>query len=203
MIQHVQRLPDGSFSGGDICPKPPFCAVCHEWSDAETHHYIQRLGGPSYMAHRAKLATESARRRSDRALEEITPHHLYCLLRDQWLLCPSCGSNFEHVGGFDIEHRIPLVRGGTNRPSNLQLLCNECNVEKGILTPKEFDRATTYELDGQPNRCPKCKGYKDEEFQLCYRCRYPELDTTECPECGEYKQREYRLCYDCSQEDED
>lgn len=41
------------------------------------------------------------------------------------LPCVSCGNPSN-----TIDHIIPLVRGGTNEPSNLQPMCNVCNSKK-------------------------------------------------------------------------
>ncbi len=41
--------------------------------------------------------------------------------------CRYCGSNLYP----EIDHIIPLSRGGTNDPSNLQVLCRGCNAQKG------------------------------------------------------------------------
>lgn len=51
-------------------------------------------------------------------------------------LCPYCGVNLE--GGFHIDHKTPISRGGDNKLSNLQLLCPCCNVRKGAKTHEEF-----------------------------------------------------------------
>ena len=39
---------------------------------------------------------------------------------------------------FHVDHKIPLSRGGENRPPNLQLLCPTCNAAKGAMTDEEF-----------------------------------------------------------------
>jgi len=49
---------------------------------------------------------------------------LYCL-------CPLGTS-------FNVEHRIPLSRGGSNDPSNLDVTCKRCNSRKGTLTDTEY-----------------------------------------------------------------
>lgn len=38
-----------------------------------------------------------------------------------------------------IDHKIPLARGGANTPANKVLACQSCNIQKGDLTPDEFE----------------------------------------------------------------
>jgi 5-methylcytosine-specific restriction endonuclease McrA len=40
-----------------------------------------------------------------------------------------CGTAFDTVG-FQIDHRVPVTRGGRNTKDNLQLLCVSCNTSK-------------------------------------------------------------------------
>lgn len=44
--------------------------------------------------------------------------------------CGACGE----VEQLQIDHVIPLSRGGSNHPDNLQLLCGPCNLAKGTDT---------------------------------------------------------------------
>lgn len=39
---------------------------------------------------------------------------------------------------FHVDHIIPLVAGGTNLPSNLQITCVDCNLQKGAKDPVVF-----------------------------------------------------------------
>ena len=48
--------------------------------------------------------------------------------------CIYCGSSDK----LEVEHRIPLSRGGTNLPANLVPACKSCNCKKGTKTETEF-----------------------------------------------------------------
>lgn len=54
----------------------------------------------------------------------------------QGMMCAcTCGRSL--YAGYDIDHVVPLARGGTNWPSNLQLLAPICNQRKGAkLVPR-------------------------------------------------------------------
>lgn len=41
---------------------------------------------------------------------------------------------------YHVDHRKPLTKDGSNRPSNLQLLCEKCNTSKGNKTMLEWKR---------------------------------------------------------------
>lgn len=41
--------------------------------------------------------------------------------------CADCGS----CEDLTVDHVIPLVKGGTNAPINLRVLCRRCNSQKG------------------------------------------------------------------------
>ena len=49
--------------------------------------------------------------------------------------CAYCGRTQRHL---EIDHKHPVSRGGGDEVENLQLLCNSCNMRKGIQTDKEF-----------------------------------------------------------------
>jgi len=48
--------------------------------------------------------------------------------------CYYCGCD----GKMQIEHRIPLSRGGTHHPANIVPACPSCNYSKGTKTESEF-----------------------------------------------------------------
>lgn len=68
--------------------------------------------------------------------------------------CMYCGVQ----GGtskFHIDHMDPVVRGGSNEESNLQLLCGSCNLRKGIQTDQEFRERYRQLLPATRARTPK------------------------------------------------
>src|SRR6266403_3523814 len=51
--------------------------------------------------------------------------------------CPFCSVPLI-VGGFAVDHKMPLSRGGSPLLSNCWLTCQPCNRAKGDLTVEEF-----------------------------------------------------------------
>ena len=70
--------------------------------------------------------------------------------RRQRCSCYYCGLPFPYfrtrgkpgirTSWFQIEHKTPISRGGTNDPANLCLACKTCNRLKGTKTEEEFLR---------------------------------------------------------------
>lgn len=63
--------------------------------------------------------------------------HFGWLLCHQDARCAYCGTLFAQEG-FEIDHKTPLSRGGTNDEDNLQLVCATCNMKKGRKTDAEY-----------------------------------------------------------------
>ena len=55
----------------------------------------------------------------------------YVFHRDNYQ-CQSCGKK-EQETQLNIDHIIPLAKGGSNDISNLQTLCQTCNQQKNII----------------------------------------------------------------------
>lgn len=50
--------------------------------------------------------------------------------------CPCCG---EKLGDdYELDHKIPLAKGGPNSDENMQLLRSKCNRQKGAKHPVDF-----------------------------------------------------------------
>ena len=67
----------------------------------------------------------------------IPDHVKRGLAQIQEYKCMFCGVR-RKLPSFQIDHVNPVVRGGSNQTSNLQLLCSSCNQRKGIQTNEEF-----------------------------------------------------------------
>lgn len=58
------------------------------------------------------------------------------LFEKQQGLCYYCGCDISN--GYDIEHKIPISRGGSNLIENICLSCENCNSRKHTKTEEEF-----------------------------------------------------------------
>lgn len=79
---------------------------------------IASLGAPSRT---------SAYRIRGRALQSIRLHHLA-----EHPLCVHCLAKDRITAAVEIDHRIPLSKGGTDTPDNRQSLCRECHLLKTV-----------------------------------------------------------------------
>jgi 5-methylcytosine-specific restriction endonuclease McrA len=54
--------------------------------------------------------------------------------------CPYCSVELSSTkrNSFHVDHVIPISKGGSNGPENLQLLCPTCNLSKRAKLPEEF-----------------------------------------------------------------
>ena len=59
------------------------------------------------------------------------------LMRRQNNTCVYCGYR-RRAASLDIDHIVPVVKGGSNDTGNLQVICRPCNQRKGDQTDQEF-----------------------------------------------------------------
>jgi len=84
-----------------------------------------------------RRANEHRRRvRETSQLGDWKPEYEALLLQEQHGCCYYCQIPFQP--NYDLEHKIPLSRGGMHDISNIVLSCRSCNVKKGIKTDEEF-----------------------------------------------------------------
>lgn len=83
---------------------------------------------------RASWSSKAARRA--KAEGTHTGDDIKALFAYQKGRCPICRESIKKK--FHIDHIMPLIRGGRNDRSNLQLLCPTCNMRKGPKDPIVF-----------------------------------------------------------------
>lgn len=95
---------------------------------------------------RAKLNVLGHKRRAvEREADgSFTSDDLKRIYRMQGGKCPYCQSSLKHK--YEIDHIIPLSKGGSNYANNIQLLCdnisgNACNQSKNAKDPIDFARS--------------------------------------------------------------
>lgn len=59
-------------------------------------------------------------------------------------LCATCGGLTEYPKGFELDHRVPLFKGGPDTEDNLQILCIEDHLIKSISEREEGMAAANF-----------------------------------------------------------
>lgn len=85
---------------------------------------------------------DRARKHSRRVIQQslcsrIDPEYVKSLVINQNNKCVYCSTDLIK---YQIDHILPIAKGGDNRNDNLQLLCPSCNRRKGAKTDAEYRR---------------------------------------------------------------
>jgi hypothetical protein len=64
------------------------------------------------------------------ARHSISASLRYTILRRDHFACRLCGATATEGISLEVDHIVPVSRGGTNDPHNLQTLCHACNAGK-------------------------------------------------------------------------
>ena len=94
-----------------------------------------------------KFSNYSRKRRARKMEAEGSVHFLLHLdlLKEQDNKCVYCGKDLSE--GYHMDHIVPLSKGGTNWPDNLQILCPTCNLVKNGKLPQAYEKSIGYERD--------------------------------------------------------
>lgn len=93
------------------------------------------------QANPARARDASAKRRArylQAYIAPVTKFDIARMMAEQGGKCavPGCGASL--AASYHVDHIIPLAKGGTHEPSNVQLMCPSCNCSKGSKLPSEF-----------------------------------------------------------------
>jgi len=114
------------------------------------YHEDRYQSDPVYRQHKIDLMVEWQRRnpeyqRSQKARRRaimrdsggvVTRSEICSMMEEQRGKCFYCPASL--TNSYHLEHKTPLVRGGTNQRKNVCLSCPTCNLRKGQKTSQEF-----------------------------------------------------------------
>lgn len=105
-----------------------------EAQQTRKREYMRRWRKENPIKARVQSRNKKARRRA--APGAHTAADIRRMYRQQKGKCLNCGVSLRD--GYHIDHIMPLIRGGSNGPENLQLLCPTCNMSKKDKCPVEW-----------------------------------------------------------------
>ena len=118
---------------------------CREWGK-RNEEYKRVIFKKYYSTHKVEIdARSKATKRYRRAVSHgnggrHTQKELDVLFKEQQGICPYCEellfSSFDNP--INVEHMVPISRGGTNDISNIVLAHEKCNFKKGTKTYEEY-----------------------------------------------------------------
>lgn len=78
---------------------------------------------------RSYRSTEAWRRKAERS--RVTPAVRYRIMQRDGFRCCVCGGSAKEGVSLEVDHIIPISKGGISDEANLQTLCRDCNRGKG------------------------------------------------------------------------
>ncbi len=104
----------------------------------ENREYAAKLSAEWFATHPGKRIEYKKNRRARKSGAEgkFTCEDISRIRKSQKDKCACCGIKMNGKGS--VDHIVALSKGGTNWPSNIQLLCGPCNSSKHARDPIEF-----------------------------------------------------------------
>jgi 5-methylcytosine-specific restriction endonuclease McrA len=109
------------------------------WRDANKEkHSEQRKSRRKAKPHVYRAHAENRRARKMAAGGSYTADQIERLFLLQRQKCVGCGVSIKQY--FEVDHIVPLTKGGSSDISNIQLLCKRCNRWKHAKSPEVWAR---------------------------------------------------------------
>lgn len=102
---------------------------------------LWRLANLVQAKFNAKAGKARRRARLHNAEGTITRHDVRAIFAQQQGRCAYCRKRLKQQN-CHLDHIVPLARGGSNSPRNLQIACDTCNLQKGANDPIDYARQT-------------------------------------------------------------
>ena len=149
-VENTPRSPSGCSTYCKVCERVRHCTdKCRE--STRKYYYLVMSNPDKVISERvrklnvwrkykntpkwrlSKSKTEHKRReRIKNSIQDLTEQQLTWLLNFQDNRCAKCSKEFSTgLVGYEIDHIVPVSKGGNLTISNVQLLCKSCNCSKG------------------------------------------------------------------------
>lgn len=137
------------------------CSKCGQWFPADTDHFSRNKMGwlglqPDCKTCASKRTRQWAQTPTGKLSRQISRNNYYSRLRnavgsvspqeidnlfhEQGGVCFYCHKNLTDQP-FQVDHYIPISKGGTNTIDNIRIACRRCNLSKRDKLPSEWSAA--------------------------------------------------------------
>ena len=115
-------------------------AAAKAWRESNLEHVAAvKRAYRAANAERVSASEKAKHARRKGAPGHFTAEDIRRIFNDQAGCCYYCGNPLTN---YHIEHKTPIVRGGSNDPENIAVACAKCNLRKGYMTEDEFQAVT-------------------------------------------------------------
>lgn len=111
-VQYISPQGRNHYSKHELLSEPQVRSALKELDRIATYH-----------------KTESYRRKQERS--KLTPTLRYDIMKRDGFRCCLCGRSADNGIELEVDHIVPISKGGNTVYSNLQTLCRDCNRGKG------------------------------------------------------------------------